>query len=64
MIYGFANMLIRSKIISAKSELIKDLIRSARRAEAINKKLLDAEQSGLSNQSPEEMLAEFKSDLK
>jgi len=49
---------------SNKSELINDLIRSARRAEAINKKLDDAEKSGFTNQSASEILAEFKSQLK
>ena len=49
---------------SNKSELINDLIRSARRAEAINKKLDDAEKSGFTNQSASEILTEFKSQLK
>ena len=49
---------------SNKSELINDLIRSARRAEAINKKLDDAEKSGFTDQSASEILAEFKSQLK
>lgn len=49
---------------SNKSELINDLIRSARRAEAINNKLDDAEKSGFTNQSASEILAEFKSQLK
>ena len=49
---------------SNKSELINDLIRSARRAEAINRKLEDAESSGFVNQTASEMLAEFKSELK
>mgnify|MGYP000662683954 CR=1 FL=1 len=47
-----------------KSELINDLIRSARRAEAINRKLEDAERGGFVTQSASEMLAEFKSELK
>jgi antitoxin ParD1/3/4 len=47
-----------------KSELINDLIRSARRAEAINRKLEDAERSGFVTQSASEMLAEFKSELR
>ncbi len=49
---------------SNKSELINDLIRSARRAEAINKKLEEAEQSGFVDQSASDILAEFKSELK
>jgi len=43
-----------------KSELVNDLIRRARRAEAINSKLAKSEQSGFSAQSADEMLAEFK----
>lgn len=48
---------------SSKSELINELIRNARRAEALNQKLAAAEQSGFTNQSPIEMLQEFKRDL-
>lgn len=48
---------------SSKSELINELIRNARRAEAINRKLALAEQSGFTRQSAEEMLQEFKQDL-
>ncbi len=48
---------------SNKSELINDLIRSARRAEAINRKLELAEKSGLVKQSAADMLEEFKSEL-
>lgn len=47
-----------------KSELINDLIRRARRAEAINIKLEQAEQSGFIDQSADDMLAEFKQKLK
>lgn len=47
-----------------KSELVNDLIRRARRAEAINQKLESAENSGFVDQSPEDMLKEFKADLK
>lgn len=49
---------------SNKSELINDLIRRARRAELINIKLIEAEQSGFVSQSPAEMLEEFKEELK
>ena len=48
---------------SNKSELINDLIRSARRAEAINRKLEAAEKSGFVDQSPTDILEEFKSQL-
>ncbi|MGQ8367061.1 ribbon-helix-helix domain-containing protein [Glaciecola sp. 1036] len=46
-----------------KSELVNDLIRRARRAEVINRKLALAESSGFVDQSPAEMLSEFKKDL-
>lgn len=52
------------KDYSNKSELINDLIRSARRAEVINRKLEEAERSGFIRQSSADMLAEFKSELK
>lgn len=48
---------------SNKSELINDLIRSARRAEAINSKLALAEKSGFVKQSATDMLEEFKSEF-
>ena len=47
-----------------KSELVNDLIRRARRAEEINQKLVTAEMSGFIEQSPEDMLREFKAELK
>jgi len=47
-----------------KSELVNDLIRRARRAEEINQKLVIAERSGFIDQSPEDMLKEFKAELK
>jgi len=48
---------------SSKSELINELIRNARRAEALNQKLAAAEQSGFTCQNPADMLQEFKRDL-
>ena len=45
---------------ASKSELVNDLIRRARRAEMINRKLEVAELSGFIEQSAEEILAEFK----
>jgi len=48
---------------SNKSEIVNDLIRRARRAEAINNKLEQAEQSGFITQSAVELLAEFKAEL-
>lgn len=47
-----------------KSELVNDLIRRARRAEAINSKLLKSEKSGFTNQSSDEILTEFKLNVK
>ncbi len=47
-----------------KSELVNDLIRRARRAEAINRKLEAAESSGFIEQSPADILSEFKASIK
>lgn len=47
-----------------KSELVNDLIRRARRAEATNSKLLKSEKSGFTNQSADEILTEFKLNVK
>jgi antitoxin ParD1/3/4 len=47
----------------SKSELINELIRNARRAEALNQKLAKAEQAGFTNQNPAEMLQEFRQGL-
>lgn len=46
-----------------KSELVNDLIRRARRSEAINRKLEIAEQSGFVEQTADELLTEFKAQL-
>jgi antitoxin ParD1/3/4 len=43
-----------------KSELVNDLIRRARKAEVINKKSEMAEINEFTEQSPQEVLAEFK----
>ncbi|PCI54123.1 MAG: CopG family transcriptional regulator [Gammaproteobacteria bacterium] len=43
-----------------KSELVNDLIKRARRAEVINKKSKRTEVSEFTEQSPQEILAEFK----
>ncbi|PCH94510.1 MAG: CopG family transcriptional regulator [Gammaproteobacteria bacterium] len=48
---------------SNKSELINDLIRHARRVEAINRKLALAEKSGFVKQSAADMLKEFKAEI-
>ena len=52
------------KEYSSKSELVNELIRQARRNESINQKLKEAESSGFVNQTREEMLSEFKKELK
>ena len=49
---------------SNKSELVNDLIRRARRAEAVNLKLEQAEKRGFVEQTKQEMLSEFKRKLK
>lgn len=53
-----------AKEYASKSELVNELIRQARRNEAINQKLIDAESSGFVDQSKEEIRSEFKSELK
>ena len=52
-----------TKEYASKSELVNELIRKARRSEAINKKLIDAENSGFVEQTKEEILSDFKKDL-
>ena len=47
-----------------KSELVNDLIRRARRAEAINGKLAHSEKSDFNAQSADQMLVEFKASIK
>lgn len=49
---------------ASKSEIVNDLIRRARRAETINNKLIAAENSGYVEQSPQQILDEFKAELK
>lgn len=48
---------------ASKSELINDLIRRARRVEMVNEKLAQAELSGFTSQSEDDILREFKRDL-
>ncbi|RUO50592.1 CopG family transcriptional regulator [Pseudidiomarina aquimaris] len=49
---------------ASKSELINDLIRRARRVEMINEKLAQAELSGYTSQSEDDILREFKREFK
>jgi antitoxin ParD1/3/4 len=53
-----------AKEYASKSELVNELIRQARRNEAINQKLMEAESSGFVVQSKNEILSEFKKELK
>ena len=48
----------------SKSEVVNDLIRRAREAEAIREKLIRAEESGLIDQTPSEILAEIKAEAR
>ena len=62
------NSLVESEEYSSKSEVVNDLIRKARQRqeqiEKIREKLIRAEQSGFVNQTGEEMLEEFKEELR
>ena len=53
-----------NKEYASKSEVVNDLIRRARRQELeeqyIRDRLISAEDSGFTNQTPRNMLAEFK----
>ena len=59
---------MESEEYSSKSEVVNDLIRKARdrqsQIEKIRKKLIEAENSGFINQTGEEMLEEFKEELR
>ncbi|HCQ75879.1 MAG: CopG family transcriptional regulator [Bacteroidota bacterium] len=59
---------VDSQEYTSKSELINDLVRQARKQQAeidwIRTKLDDAEQSGFTSESKEEILAQAKSSLK
>lgn len=58
---------VDSEEYSSKSELVNDLIRRAREKQKqvdwIRAKLIKAEQSGFTNMSPEEILAQSKREL-
>jgi len=59
---------VNSQEYTSKSELINDLVRQARKQQAeidwIRTKLDDAEQSGFTSESKQEILAQAKSSLK
>ncbi len=58
------NQIDESQDYSSPSELINHLIEQARRVEAINLKLARVENSGFTDQSPAQILTEFKESLK
>ena len=59
---------VESKEYTSKSDVVNDLIRKARaqqsEVEAIRAKLIKSEQSGFITQTREEILAEFKNELR
>jgi len=55
---------VDSKEYTSKSDVVNDLIRKAREIELIRAKLIRAEQSGFIEQTPAEILAEFKEELR
>ena len=59
---------IESEEYASKSDVVNALIRKARKKEEerdwIRAKLIKAEQSGFVNQTPEEMLKEFKEEAR
>ena len=59
---------IASEEYTSKSDVVNDLIRKARaqqsEVEAIRAKLIQSEQSGFITQTREEILAEFKNELR
>jgi antitoxin ParD1/3/4 len=55
---------VDSEEYTSKSDVVNDLIRKAREIELIRAKLIRAEQSGFVEQTPAEILAEFKKELR
>lgn len=55
---------VESEEYSSKSEVVNDLIRKAREMEEIRKKLIAAEESGISDRTPEQIRADAKAKLK
>jgi antitoxin ParD1/3/4 len=62
------NSLVESEEYSSKSEVVNDLIRKARERQAqiekIREKLIKAEQSGFTNMTMDEILAESQEELR
>ena len=55
---------VDSEEYTSKSDVVNDLIRKAREIELIRAKLIRAEQSGFVEQTPADILAEFKEELR
>ncbi len=55
---------VDSEEYASKSEVVNDLIRKAREVEFVRAKLIRAEQSGFIDQTPAQILAEFKQELR
>jgi antitoxin ParD1/3/4 len=55
---------VDSEEYTSKSDVVNDLIRKAREIEAIRARLIAAEQSGFSNQTPDQILAASKEELR
>ncbi|MEM1019817.1 MAG: CopG family transcriptional regulator [Pseudomonadota bacterium] len=53
---------VESQEYTSKSDVINDLIRRAREHDSLRSRLIASEQSGLVEQTADEMLAEFKRD--
>lgn len=62
------NSLIASEEYSSKSEVLNDLMRKAREQqngiEYIREYLIAGENSGICNQTPDEIISEFKAELR
>jgi len=55
---------VDSEEYTSKSDVVNDLIRKAREIEAIRARLIAAEQSGFSDQTPDQILAASKEELR
>ncbi len=55
---------VDSEVYASKSEVVNDLIRKAREIESIRIRLIQAEQSGFTQQTRTEILNEFKDEAK
>ena len=55
---------VDSEEYTSKSDVVNDLIRKAREIEGVRAKLIAAEQGGYTDQTPAEILAEFKDEAR